>query len=172
MTCRTMPSTFAALFIAILCGVGCTNSAPDPGPSGEPPPDAPVTFEVRLAFGDRRAESTEFVDDSTGRTWFIADAMVVDQHDIAAISAATDVNGRPSLLISLGGAGAARLEAATREHIGSPIAIMIDGKVVSTPIVRSALSDRLMVTGPEERLGDVDAIARGLMRQFTPRANP
>jgi TonB family protein len=42
---------------------------------------------------------------------------------------------------------AARMASATAAHLGRPIAIIIDGRVVSAPIVRAPVSDSGMITG-------------------------
>jgi hypothetical protein len=43
--------------------------------------------------------------------------------------------------------GAQRIRQATAAHIGRPVAILIDGRVVMAPVVRSPIRDSAMITG-------------------------
>jgi preprotein translocase subunit SecD len=58
-------------------------------------------------------------------------------------------------------AGAERMRQATANHLGRPVAILIDGKVVTAPVVRSLISDAAMITGDYSR-EEAERIADGI----------
>jgi preprotein translocase subunit SecD len=43
--------------------------------------------------------------------------------------------------------GAQRMQQATKLHVGRPLAILIDGKVVSVPVLRAPISDSATSNG-------------------------
>jgi TonB family protein len=56
--------------------------------------------------------------------------------------------GNPtSVAVTFNGPAAARLESGTASHLGKPVAIILDGRVVAAPIVRSPISDSAVITG-------------------------
>jgi SecD/SecF fusion protein len=44
-------------------------------------------------------------------------------------------------------ASAEKINRATAEHIGRPIALLIDGSVVNAPTIRSAIGDSAVING-------------------------
>lgn len=50
---------------------------------------------------------------------------------------------------------------ATAAHLSRPVAILIDGKVVIAPVVRSAISSSAIITGDYSRV-DAERIANGI----------
>lgn len=54
--------------------------------------------------------------------------------------------------------GAIKMAKATRDHVGRPMAILIDGKVVSAPMLRDAIHDRAVISGSFSR-EEADALA-------------
>jgi len=57
--------------------------------------------------------------------------------------------GNPSstVAVTLNNAAAARMSSATAGHLGRPIAIILDGRVVAAPTVRSPIAGSAMITG-------------------------
>jgi SecD/SecF fusion protein len=55
-----------------------------------------------------------------------------------------DEFSRPIVDIEITTEAAERLEEATGRHVGNPMAFLIDGKVVSAPVVRSATSGNIV----------------------------
>ena len=56
--------------------------------------------------------------------------------------------GNPtSLAVTFNRAAAARLASATAAHIGRPMAIILDGRVIAVPIVRAQVNDSAVITG-------------------------
>jgi len=73
----------------------------------------------------------------------------VSGDDLQAASATVDpVLDRPSLGFEFTARGAAALARLTRENIGKPFAIVLDGKVLSAPVIRTEIpSGRGLITG-------------------------
>jgi SecD/SecF fusion protein len=49
--------------------------------------------------------------------------------------------------VRLNAAGANKMRTATREHLGKPVAILIDGDVVAAPTLKSAIGDAAVISG-------------------------
>ncbi|MCA8934378.1 MAG: hypothetical protein KDA49_18000 [Rhodospirillaceae bacterium] len=79
---------------------------------------------------------------------FIATQPIVTSADLAHVEASTDQFGQPTLLFRLDADGARRFGEATAAHLGEAIAIVIDGRVLSAPIVyEPILSGSGMISG-------------------------
>jgi preprotein translocase subunit SecD len=53
---------------------------------------------------------------------------------------------------------------ATATHVGRPVALLIDGDVVSAPVVRSPMSDSAVISGNFTR-AEAERIAEGIGRR-------
>jgi preprotein translocase subunit SecD len=73
-----------------------------------------------------------------------------------------DNSGQSWLNVQLAPEAAKRLEALTRSHIDRPIAIVVGDKVLSTPVVRSVISDGTARVTPCD-----DAKCATLLRQLS-----
>ena len=62
-------------------------------------------------------------------------------------SAAFDQNGRPSVNFQLNAAGGRKFGRVTAENIGRPFAIILDGKVVSAPVIQAQIFTNGQITG-------------------------
>ncbi len=132
----------AAILIAI-AALGSRN-----GPQGSATVYAAVRFEVRLAEeqpgADRRAAKVAGSD----RVIYLQDDVVVTNGDIARSAVAPGAT--PSTFnvgIRFNEAGAEKMRRATANHLGKPIAVLIDGEVVMAPTLRSPVSDSALISG-------------------------
>jgi hypothetical protein len=107
-----------------------------------------VRFEVRLAE-DKSAPGLHAarVSDS-GKTVYLYNEVIVDNGDIATarIGQGSDPS-QYSVELKFTEVGAEKMRKATGNHIGKPMAILLDGRVVMAPVVRSAIGDSAVVTG-------------------------
>ncbi|MHB1034128.1 MAG: protein kinase domain-containing protein [Pirellulales bacterium] len=84
---------------------------------------------------------------------------------------------RYDIVVRFDDAGARRIAELSQSHIGSPLAILIDDQVIVAPIVRSKLSNEVLITGDFE-MGEVMQLSRALnarkatSRVFVPPAAP
>jgi len=108
---------------------------------------AAVRFEVRLAE-DKPIQGLVVaqVPDS-GRVIYLHPEIVVSNDDIAQSWVSQDGSDRFNVAIQLLPSGADRMRQATAMHVGRPVAILIDGRVVMAPVVRSPISDSAVITG-------------------------
>jgi len=67
--------------------------------------------------------------------------------DIADARAAVDAAGNPVIEVTFTKGGAKKMEVLSEKHQGKPLAILIDSKVVSAPVVRVKFSDKAEITG-------------------------
>jgi len=101
---------------------------------------AAVRFEVRLAE-EQPLVGLQAVRVSSTRVVYLHPEVVVTNDDIAFSSVIP--GNTPSeqfwIDVRLNAAGAAKMRQATMNHLGRPLAILIDGEVVSAPTVKSPI---------------------------------
>jgi len=83
---------------------------------------------------------------------------------IAGLTADRDALGRPCLTIKVDPRGARLLNVITRENIGRQMAIVIGNRVVSAPVIQSAINDTAQITG-----SFTDADIRQMLRALVPQ---
>lgn len=122
---------------------------------------AAVRFEVRLAE-DSPAPGLREVVVSAGRRIYLGEEAVVTNSDIAS---ARLVEGRTfSVAITFTAEGAAKISRARGGHVGKPLAILIDGKVVMAPVVRAAITTSAVISGDFTR-AEAERIVSGIVGQ-------
>jgi preprotein translocase subunit SecD len=109
---------------------------------------AAVRFEVHAAEDAPGNGLRAAVIRGTNRTIYLHPETIAANSDIAR---AAVVQGRtPSTFnvsVTFTAEGAAKMLTATRDHIGRPLAILLDGDVVMAPVVRSPISASAMISG-------------------------
>ena len=108
---------------------------------------AAVRFEVRLAEDTPTPGLVVAqVADST-RLVYLHPEIVVSNDDIAQSWVYQDDVGGFGVAMKFLPSGAERMQQATKAHVGRPLAILIDGKVVSVPVLRATISDSATING-------------------------
>jgi hypothetical protein len=133
----------AAVTIAIVVGVGLGSQWWTQTTSVF----AAVRFEVRLA--EHEAVPGLVVAQVVGsdRLIYLHPEIIVSNDDIAQSWVFQgDVAGF-GVGVTFLPSGAERMQQATKAHVGRPLAILIDGRVVSVPILRSPISDSAELNG-------------------------
>ncbi len=124
---------------------------------------AAVRFEVRLATEESTPGLEEARVGNSDRVVYLYDEVIVTNEDIAH---ATVVPGNDqsqfSIEVQLTVAGAQKMRAATAMYLGQPLAILIDGVVVTAPIVRAVIGDSAIITGDYARV-DAERIVDGIV---------
>jgi hypothetical protein len=125
---------------------------------------AAVRFEARLA--EEQPVSGLLVAQLQGsdRVIYLHPEIVVGNDDIAQSWVSADGPDRVQVTVQLLPSGAERMRQATAMHIGRPMAILIDGGVVMAPVVRSPISDAVVITGDFTR-----AVAERIADGMKPR---
>jgi preprotein translocase subunit SecD len=75
--------------------------------------------------------------DETGVYYIVEDAPVVSGEDLVDAQPSFDQNGRPAVSFRFDTSGARLFGDYTAANIGAPFAIVLDGKVISAPVIQS-----------------------------------
>jgi preprotein translocase subunit SecD len=109
---------------------------------------AAVRFEVRLAEDHQAADLQEARVSGSDRVVYLHQEVIVTNGDIAQSRV---VNGNDSSHFGVGvefnEAGAQKMRQATANHVGRPMAILIDGAVVMAPVLRARISTSAVISG-------------------------
>ena len=126
---------------------------------------AQMRFEVRLAE-DRPGDGlVETQIDGSDQVAYLHPEIVVTNGDIAQ-SSVVPGNGPAEFWISVEftPAGTQKMRQATAEHVGRPVAILIDGEVVAAPRLRSPISTSAVISGDFGR-AEAETIVDGIRVQ-------
>jgi preprotein translocase subunit SecD len=123
---------------------------------------AAVRFEARLAEDHAAAGLREVRVTGSDRVIYLHEEILVTNSDIAR-SAVVPGSGpsRFNIGIQLNEAGAEKMRQATANHLGKPIALLIDGEVVMAPVLRSAIGESALITGDYSR-AEAERIVNGI----------
>jgi hypothetical protein len=122
---------------------------------------AAVRFEVRLA--EERPTPGLIVAQvaDSGRLIYLHPEIAVSNDDIAQTWVVDDGRARFGVAVEFLASGAERMRQATTTHLGRPVAILVDGVVVTAPIVRSPIGVSAVISGNYTR-AEADRIAEGI----------
>jgi preprotein translocase subunit SecD len=109
---------------------------------------AAVRFEVRLAEDRPAPGLREAKISGSDRSVYLHEEVIVSNSDIAAARVVRgDGPSQYSVNVEFNASGAEKMNSATRNHIGKPVAILIDGQVIVAPVVRSIIGASAVVNG-------------------------
>lgn len=126
---------------------------------------AAVRFELRLAEEKPAPGLREAKVADSGRSIYLHAETIVSNSDIA--SAQVVEGGGPSQYrvdVRFTASGAEKMRAATASHVGKLAAILLDGRVVMAPVLRTPIGPSAMITGNFTR-AQAEKIANGIMIQ-------
>jgi hypothetical protein len=121
-----------------------------------------VRFEVILAEDKAAPGLREAKVSGSNRSVYLHDEVIVDNGDIA--TARVVQSGDPpryTVEVTFKASGAEKMRTATGNHIGKPMAILIDGQVVMAPVIRSPIGASALVTGKFTR-AQAERIVNGI----------
>ena len=139
--------------VLVLVGaVACQNPAT---------PIAAVSVEFRPTFDEPAEGLTPMVAVSSDVTIYVSDEVVLTNEDIRSATARRSDEMGPSVFVRLTEEASERFGDATEAMINKKLAILLDGEVVSAPVVRSRITTSVQITGDfsEE---EAERIADGL----------
>jgi beta-lactamase regulating signal transducer with metallopeptidase domain len=159
---RTRLVATVTVLAAVMSGaaMGVLAAMPLPVP-GQQSPAATTRLEVRLAESEPGEGLVEVVVAGREQPIFLHAEPVVTGADVASAQVREGDGADFSIEVVFRPDAAARMAEATRSHIDRPMAILVDGEVVSAPTVRSAVRDRAVITGDFTR-EEAEALAVGL----------
>jgi hypothetical protein len=106
-----------------------------------------VSIEFRLAEVEAGEDLQEATNPQTGQSIWLHPTAVITNADIAKIAAVAEPGSSPAMHVTFTAAGNAAIRAATRQHLDRPMAILIDGIVVSAPIVQWEIEEAAIISG-------------------------
>jgi preprotein translocase subunit SecD len=98
------------------------------------------------------------------RVW-ISPEITVDASMVVLAEPIKDGSGRNAVLVDLDDAGTEALRRLTTAWISRPVAVFIDGRIVTTPILQSELSRKFVVASAEITEEQAEDLARRLRDQ-------
>jgi hypothetical protein len=163
MSMKRLVCTAAALTVLIVVSTWSVTRAFPLGSGGVAVQQQSVArFEVRLAETAPAGGLTEVLVPGSGQRIYLHQNAVVTNGDVTAarVTQAADGSGF-NVGIEFTQAGSEKMGAATKAHIGKPVAILVDGRVISAPLLRSVITDSAVITGSFTR-EEAERIAAGV----------
>ena len=109
---------------------------------------AAVRFEVKLAEDKPAAGLREAKILGTDRSVYLHAENIITNSDISrAYMIQVDHSSHYNVGVEFNPAGTEKIRAATASHIGKPVAILLDGQVVMTAVVREPISESAVISG-------------------------
>jgi preprotein translocase subunit SecD len=150
MSLLAKPSTAAVVFLTCITGAWAAKLE-NPG----------VKFEVRRAETKPAAGLIEATVAGTKTKIYLHKEAAITNKDIARAEAATQ-DGKPAVNITFTEEGRKRIAKLTEEHQGKPLALMVDGKVISAPFVQDPISGDHAVLSGNFTKEEAERIAKGM----------
>lgn len=129
------------------------------------PVGKPVRIEFRRAEAEAAPGLIEFPDPDGEGSIYLRDKAEITNAEIAEAKLGYDTRGGAAVDIRLTEAGAAKLKKISRGHLEKRLAILIDGKLLMAPRIRSEMGSEAQITGRfsvAEAQRIADGIARGI----------
>jgi preprotein translocase subunit SecD len=129
----------------------------------EVPAFAAVRVEVRLAEEAPAPGLTAAPVGQDGRVVYLHEEAILTNDGITACEVVPgSAEGRYGVEFRFTPEASRRLREATRAHIGRPVAVLLDGRVIVAPVVRSEIGDLGVLSGNYDH-DAAERIARGVM---------
>ena len=123
---------------------------------------AAVRFEVRLAEDHPAPGLRETPIAGSDRVVYLHQEPIVTNADIARGRVVQgDSASRFGVAVELTEAGGQKMRQATADHVGRPIAILIDGQVVAVPVLRSPVGASALLSGDYSK-AEAERIVHGI----------
>lgn len=109
--------------------------------------DAPSRMVLRLAETAPADGLREVVVPGSNERIYLHSTPLATWEDVSLVKIINDANGQIAVTVTFEPAVAARMASATAAHLGKPLAILLDGRVVSVSTVRGPIGDSANITG-------------------------
>jgi TonB family protein len=120
----------------------------------------PMRFELRLAESQPGAGLTEASLAGSGERVYLYDSTLATSADIAEASVGQD-GTRFSVRIRLTPAAGQKVLAATTDHTGRPLAILVNGRVMAAPLLSTPMGEFIWIDGTFTK-EEVETVVREL----------
>ena len=121
-----------------------------------------VAVEFRLAEFSPSGNPDRQRQTPTGETIWLHETPVITNDGIREATVIIGPDGEPAINVFFTSVGEAAIREATRQHLDRPMAILVDGKIVSAPIVGWEIGESAMIR-TSGSLEEVQQIARSLV---------
>jgi preprotein translocase subunit SecD len=150
---------------ALAGGLGLLGCIACVAAGGQVADKAGVKFELRRAETKPAEGLTEAMVQGTKQKVYLHKEIALTNKDVAGAQAKLDDGQRPAVEVTFTEEGRKKLARVTEQHRDRPLAILVDGKVLATPIVRGKISEgKAVITGDFTR-EKAEKIAKGLKGQ-------
>jgi hypothetical protein len=123
---------------------------------------ATVRFEVKLAEEEPAAGLREAKVSGTDRSVYLHAEDILTNSDISRASTIrVDHSSKYSVGLEFNPSGTEKIRAATASHIGEPVAILLDGKVIMAPTVRQPIAESAVISGDLSKT-EAEKIVKGI----------
>ena len=124
---------------------------------------AAVRFEIRLAESEPTLGLTPAHVAGSNRTVYLHREAIVTNDDVTATRVVAGAAPQQfHVAATFTSSAGEKMRAATAAHIGRPVALIVDGTVISAPVVRSAIGAEALLTGNFTR-DEATRIAEGML---------
>ena len=159
MTTRRLVSALLVLLLAV-AGTAVTVLAALPLDLPALALQGSTSLEVRLAEAQPAPGLVEAVVQGSNQRIYLRPGPVVTGGDVTSARVA-DAGGMFSVNVTFSAAASNRLAEATKIHLGRPVAILLDGRVISALTLRSVIRGSAVISGDFTR-AQAERIANGL----------
>jgi TonB family protein len=157
MTRLRLASAFAVLLVVVTGTAAAVLSAL---PLDLPALQSATALEVRLAESSPAAGLVEAVVQGTDRKVYLQPGSIVTSADVTSAQVIDAGGGRYSVGVGFSATASIRLAESTKIHLGRPVAILLNGRVIAAPVVRSMIRDSAVISGDFSK-DEAERIAAG-----------
>lgn len=136
---------------------------------------APAAIEFRLVENEPGEGLAKVLLPTDKKTVYLHPRAVLTQEHVAGAGLGVDNNGRPGVNMEFTKAGGRILAKVTSENIGKKLAILVEGKVISAPTIRTKIGTRVLIAAsPAEvkRIVEIVCAATGAAKPIPARTDP
>jgi hypothetical protein len=148
-------------WVAFVTGPPVLTRPLSPRFQAEPPDKSAVTVEFRLAETSRAEGLIEAPVAGTSQTIFLHKEPLLTNQDIADARVVLSELEEPAVDVRFVPTARQKMREATAAHRGKPIAILVDGRVVTAPIVTWQIGESARIQGAFSQ-EEAERIAKGL----------
>jgi len=137
---KRLAMRFFPLLLLLVLLVACETAPAPTGPMQAAP--KPVSVQFYLIYETPGNNLVERTVEATGETILLAGRPDLTERDISWAQVQIDpLSSRPSVLVHFTPVGTDKLASLTRQNIGRRMAIIIDGRILATPLITSEIRD-------------------------------
>jgi preprotein translocase subunit SecD len=123
-----------------------------------------ITLEFRIAEDESAPGLTEMVFSPTGESFYLHNEVLVNESHVDSAFVVMH-SGRPAVELLLTAEGTSKFEELTTNNVGKKCGMILDGELVSAPIIRAPITVGRAIIAGDFTEAEVQRIARVLSQQ-------